>query len=225
LAETPRALFVYGGWEGHEPEGCAEIYGDLLASHGFAVEQSSTLAVFSDAAALDGLRLIVPFWSMGTIADTELRGLVDAVEGGVGLAGFHGGMGDSFRSEPEYQFMVGGQFVAHPDDFVEYRVEIVDRHGPITRGISDFTILSEQYYMHVDPANHVLATTTFETRSAPWTNGTRMPVVWTRHHGLGRVYYSSLGHSLDDHAITEVRTLHTRGMLWAGGASLNSARV
>jgi uncharacterized protein len=224
LAETPRALLVHGGWKGHEPERCAEIYGDILASHGFAVERSSTLAAFRDVAALDGLRLIVPFWTMGTLADPELRGLLHAVEGGVGLAGFHGGTGDSFRNETEYQFMVGGQFVAHPDDLVEYRVEIVDRHDPITRGMGDFTILSEQYYMHVDPANHVLATTTFETRSAPWINGTRMPVAWTRNHGLGRVFYSSLGHSLDDHAIAEVRTLHTRGMLWAGGAPLNSGR-
>lgn len=225
MAETRRALLVFGGWEGHEPEACADIYGNILASHGFTVERSQALDLFTDAVALNGFSLIVPFWTMGTIADRELQGLLGAVEGGVGLAGFHGGIGDSFRNQPEYQFMVGGQFVAHPDDLVDYRVEIVDRDDPITRGIGDFTILSEQYYMHVDPANRVLATTTFETRSAPWINGTRMPVAWTRQHGLGRVFYSSLGHSIDDHAIAEVRALHTRGMLWASGADLDRLRV
>jgi uncharacterized protein len=204
MTDAPRALLVYGGWEGHDPEECADIYGGILARHGFGVELSETLEVFADPDRLDGLNLIVPFWTMGTIEEPQLQGLLRAVESGVGLTGFHGGMGDSFRTEPEYQFMVGGQFVAHPDDLVEYRVEIVDRDDPITRGVGDFTILSERYHMHVDPANGVLAATTFETRSAPWINGTRMPVAWTRHHGLGRVFYSSLGHSIDDHAITEV---------------------
>jgi hypothetical protein len=225
LPDTPRALLVYGGWEGHEPEKCAHIYGRILASHGFTVERAQTLDVFTDSGALSGLSLIVPFWTMGTISEPQLRGLLETIEGGVGLAGFHGGVGDSFRNDPAYQFMVGGQFVAHPDDIIEYRVEIADRDDPITHGIGDFKVVSEQYYMHVDPANRVLATTTFETRSAPWINGTRMPVAWTRLYGLGRVFYSSLGHSLDDHAIAEVRALHARGMLWASGADLDRPSV
>ena len=217
MTDAPRALLVYGGWEGHDPEKCADIYGGILEGHGFAVEVSQTLDVFADPDRLEGLSLIVPFWTMGTIDEPQLQGLLRAVEGGVGLAGFHGGMGDSFRTYPEYQFMVGGQFVAHPDDIVEYRVEIAEHDHPITRGIGDFTIVSEQYYMHVDPGNRVLATTIFETQGAPWINGTRMPVMWTRRHGNGRVFYSSLGHSVEDHLVAEVRALHTRGMVWTGG--------
>jgi type 1 glutamine amidotransferase len=223
-ADGPRALLVYGGWQGHHPERRADVYRGILANHGFAVDVSQTLDVFADAHGLDEFSLIVPFWTMGTIDEAQLGGLLRAVEGGVGLAGFHGGIGDSFRNEPEYQFMVGGQFVAHPDDIVEYRVEIVDPEHPITRGIGGFTVVSEQYYMHVDPGNHVLATTTFETQSAPWINGTTMPVMWTRSHRSGRVFYSSLGHSVEDHALDEVRALHTRGMLWASGRDLDGGR-
>jgi hypothetical protein len=221
MTERPRALVVHGGWEGHDPRETAEIYGGILQQHGFEVETSETLDAYADPGRLAGLSLIVPIWTMGAIEAAQLRGLVRAVEGGVGVAGWHGSMGDSFRNDPDYQFMVGGQFVAHPDDELAYKVEIVDRADPITRGLDDFTVVSEQYYMHVDPGNRVLATTTFETRTAPWINGTRMPVVWTRHHGRGRVFYSSLGHTLDDHAIPEVREIHTRGMLWASGADLD----
>lgn len=218
MPDSRRALLVYGGWEGHDPLETAEIYGGILEGHGFDVELSDTLDSFADPGKLDGLDLIVPIWTMGRIAEPQLKGLVKAVEGGIGVAGWHGSMGDAFRDDPEYQFMVGGQFVSHPDDWLRFPVEFVDGDDPITRGLDDFELLSEQYYMHVDPANRVLATTVFETRTAPWINGTRMPVAWTRHHGSGRVFYSSLGHTLDDHAVPQVRTLHTRGLLWAAGA-------
>ena len=109
-----------------------------------------------------------------------------------------------------YQFMVGGQWVAHPGDQHEYKVHIVDHADPITAGIDHFNIVSEQYYMHVDPSNHVLATTTFEC------NGCTMPVVWKRMWGKGRVFYSSLGHCAKEFTdVPQMMTILTRGMLWA----------
>ena len=57
------------------------------------------------------------------------------------------------------------------------------------QGITDFDYPSEQYYMHVDPANEVLATTTFSGEHAPWIEGVVMPVVWKRRYGEGRVFY------------------------------------
>jgi hypothetical protein len=218
MAEARRALLVYGGWEGHDPREAAEIYGGILESNGFEVQASDSLEVFADRRLLAGVDLIVPIWTMGTIEESQLKGLLHAVESGVGLAGWHGTMGDSFRNDPEYQFMVGGQLVAHPDDWLRFRVEFVDSDHPITQGLEDFELESEQYYMHVDPTNQVLATTVFETRTAPWINGARIPVAWTRGHGRGRVFYSSIGHTLDDHAIPQVRTMHTRGLLWAARA-------
>jgi hypothetical protein len=143
------------------------------------------------------------------------------VEGGVGLGGCHGGMCDSFREATDYQFMTGGQWVAHPGgDDVEYTVRVVDREHEITRGIDDFVVRSEQYYLHVDPANRVLAVTHFPVADGPHVaNGdVDMPVVWTRLHGLGRVFYCSLGHRASVLEQEPALELCTRGLLWASGA-------
>jgi type 1 glutamine amidotransferase len=219
-----RALILQGGWEGHDPLAFAEHYAARLREAGLAVEIASSLDALLDREALRGLSLIVPIWSMGTISPEPLQNLLDAVADGVGLAGFHGGMGDAFRDAPEFQWMVGGQFVAHPDGIKEYEVAIVDRESPITRGLGDFRVTSEQYYMHVDPSNHVLATTTFHPAAAPWAEGVVMPVAWTRRWGAGAVFYSSIGHSVRELDVPEVGELQQRGMLWAAAARSERGR-
>ena len=211
------ALIVSGGWEGHEPEQCAEIFKEFLQKEGFAVELSCTLDVYCDKARMQALNLIVPIWSMGTLTPEQEKGLLDAIAAGAGIAGWHGGMGDSFRSSTEYQFMVGGQWVAHPGNIVTYTVNISNHEDPVTAGIWDFSITSEQYYMHVDPSNEVLATTTFSGDDLPWIAGVVMPVVWKRMWGKGRVFYTSLGHVAKDFDTTEVKEIVERGMLWASG--------
>lgn len=204
------ALIVQGGWQGHEPKQVSEILARWLRESGFEAEVSDTLDSFKEAERLRALDLIVPVWTMGKITSEQLGPLLTAVEGGVGIAGLHGGMGDAFRDATDYQFMVGGQWVAHPGGAeVIYSVNMTDVPSPITEGVSDFQVTSEQYYMHVDPVNSVLATTTFAV------NGTVMPAVWTKMHGEGRVFYCSVGHVARDLEIPEMRTLMTRGMLWA----------
>jgi len=215
------ALVVWGGWEGHEPERVAAILAGELEREGFAVEVSDTLASFADLERLRALDLVVPIWTMGEIGEPELASLCEAVRGGVGLGGCHGGMGDSFRAAPEFQFMVGGQWVAHPgDDGVTYTVRIADPDHFVTRGIGDFEVASEQYYMHVDPSNRVLATTRFPVADGPHVpNGPfDMPVVWTRLYGAGRVFYCSVGHKAEIVERPEVLTMMTRGLLWAARA-------
>jgi type 1 glutamine amidotransferase len=152
---------------------------------------------------------------MSKIAKEEVENLSRAVQGGVGLGGYHGGMGDAFREAVEYQFMCGGQWVAHPGNVIDYRVNVVKGDDPIMAGIGDFPYHSEQYYMHVDPSNEVLATTTFSGEHAPWIAGVVMPVVWKRHHGKGRVFYSSLGHVAKEFEVPQMRTILRRGLLWA----------
>lgn len=212
---TKKALIVWGGWEGHEPEKCSQVVSSLLREDGFSVEMSDELSIFSDPKKLESYHLIVPNWTMGKLAPEEEKGLLEAVKSGTGIAGWHGGMGDAFRENTSYQFMVGGQFVSHPDNLRHYVVNITVREDPIMRGLADFSIRSEQYYMHVDPSNEVLATTTFQTESAPWINGTAIPVVWKRMWGVGKVFYSSLGHVASDFDVPEAREILRRGMGWA----------
>jgi type 1 glutamine amidotransferase len=213
----PSALMVYGGWDGHEPKQCVELFAPILEGHGFDVQLSDSLDAYLDAERLRSLDLIVPVWTMGTITKEQEAGLLEAVKGGVNIAGWHGGMADSFRDNTNYQFMVGGQWVAHPGNVIDYSVAIVRPDDPITAGLNDFQMHSEQYYLHVDPSNEVLATTTFGGEYAPWISGTVMPVVWKRRWGEGRVFYCSLGHKAHDFDVPEARTIVERGMLWAAG--------
>ncbi len=210
-----RALIVWGGWEGHEPKQCAEIFAPWLQSQGYEVIVSNTLDTYTDKDLMGSLNLIVPIWTMGTITPEQEAGLLDAVRSGVGIAGWHGGMGDSFRNNTEYQFMVGGQWVAHPGNIIDYEVNIIKPEDPIVAGLSDFKMHSEQYYMHVDPSNEVLATTTFSGEYCEWIAGTVMPVVWKRRYGKGCVFYSSLGHVAKDFEVPEALEIMKRGMLWA----------
>jgi len=209
------ALMVWGGWPGHEPKQCVDIFEPFLREQGYDVEVSDTLEVYADERKMSSLDLIVPVWTQGEITREQETGLLEAVKRGVGIAGWHGGMGDSFRNNVDYQFMVGGQWVAHPGGIIDYDVEIIDRHDPITADLPDFHMRSEQYLMHVDPSNHVLAVTTFGGEYCPWVEGTIMPVVWKRMWGAGRVFYSSLGHVAKDFDVPEARIMVERGMLWA----------
>jgi len=209
------ALMVWGGWDGHQPRETAGIFAAVLRETGYSVELSDMLDAYLDRDRLMRLDLIVPVWTMGTITTPQEQGLLEAVRSGVGVAGWHGGMGDSFRANPDYQFMVGGQWVAHPGGVIDYEVHIVDHRDPITAGLSDFKMHSEQYYMHVDPSNQVLATTTFSGEHCPWIAGCVMPVAWKRMYGQGRVFYCSLGHVAQDFEVSEAREIMRRGMLWA----------
>jgi uncharacterized protein len=209
-----KALIVWGGWSGHEPEQCAKIVRGILREDGFTVRVADSTAAFADPA-IAGLSLIVPIITQIKIEKEEIANLSQAVKGGVGLGGFHGGMGDSFREAVEYQFMTGGQWVAHPGNIIDYTVNITKPRDPLMKGIRDFAYHSEQYYMHVDPSNEVLATTTFSGEHAAWTKGVVMPVVWKRHHGKGRVFYSSLGHQAKEFEVSEMATMLRRGINWA----------
>jgi len=210
-------LFVWGGWDGHEPKQCVDILAPIMESEGFQVEISDSLDSYLDRDKMQSLSLVVPVWTMGEITSEQESGLLKAIHSGVGVAGWHGGMGDSFRMNTEYQFMVGGQWVAHPGGIVDYEVNIINHEDPITAGIPDFKMTSEQYYMHVDPCNEVLATTTFsgENGDVPWVKGCVMPVVWKRMWGQGRVFYNSLGHIATDWNVPEAKEIMRRGMLWA----------
>ena len=209
-----KALVAWGGWEGHTPQESTEITRSMLESNHFSVDVVEGTEAFRDPD-LSRYDLIVPVITMSTIEKGEVKNLCKTVEKGTGLAGFHGCMCDSFRSSVEYQFMTGGQWVAHPGNIIDFSVEIRPTEDPITEGIQNFPYKSEQYFMHVDPSNEVLATTTFTGEHCSWVEGVKMPVVWKRIHGVGRVFYSALGHVAEEFKVREMATMFERGMLWA----------
>ncbi|MGN7413273.1 MULTISPECIES: ThuA domain-containing protein [unclassified Paenibacillus] len=224
-----KALIVWGGWDGHEPEQVAAIFERILKEEQFEVEVSNTLESYADAEKLLGLDLIVPLWTMGQIEQELVNNVSAAVQSGVGLAGLHGGMCDAFRNNVDWQFMTGGQWVAHPgNDGVEYMVNMKRGSSPLLDHIEDFQVKSEQYYLHVDPAVEVLATTRFPVVSGPHAaNGpVDMPVVWTKRWGAGRVFYNSLGHHADIVDMKPVTEMMRSGFKWtAAGKELAKSRV
>jgi uncharacterized protein len=215
-----KALIVQGGWDGHEPVQVTEVFRKTLVDCGFDVEVSDTLDAFLDVEKLKSLHLIIPVWTMGQIKNEQCQPVLEAVASGVGIAGCHGGMCDAFRDNTEWQFMTGGQWVAHPGGEVEYTVNVKRGSGPIVEGLEDFKVKSEQYYVHIDPAIEVLATTRFPVAEGYHsTNGAvDVPVIWTKRWGQGNVFYSSLGHHADVFDIPEALESMRRGFLWAAKA-------
>lgn len=219
-----KALIVWGGWLGHQPEEVAAIFRGQLEEEGFSVEVSSTLEAFADVEKLKALDLIIPLWTMGRIDQKLVDNVSEAVQHGVGLAGCHGGMCDAFRENVDWQFMTGGQWVAHPgNDGVNYTVNISHSSSPLIKGIEDFDVCTEQYYMHIDPAIEVLATTRFSLAKGPHAlnKAVDMPVVWTKRWGRGRVYYNSLGHQANIMEIPVVKELMKRGFLWCAEGEID----
>lgn len=213
------ALIVWGGWDGHQPREVAGVFERVLKEDGFEVEVSDTLDSFKTLDKIAGLSLIVPVWTMSKLSDEQGKAVFRVVsQDGVGVAGCHGGMCDAFRENTEWQFMTGGQWVSHPgNDNTRYRVKVINTGSPITAGIGDFDVSSEQYYMHVDPAVRVHATTEFPVADGPHVPNGKfdMPVVWTKYYGKGKIFYNSLGHHADIVESEPCLTLMRRGFAWA----------
>ena len=216
-----KALIFQGGWDGHEPILVSKRFAGLLEKEGFTATITDTLDSLADLDALMELDLLVACWTMGGIDGKYTENVAKAVASGVGLAGCHGGMCDSFRNDTQWQFITGGQWVSHPGgDGVEYMVNITSNSSPIVAGLSDFPVKSEHYYLHIDPAIEVLATTRFPHAEVPYYHLSNkpvdMPVAWTKMWGLGRVFYTSLGHHDDvfDNS-PNAQEIMRRGMLWA----------
>jgi uncharacterized protein len=210
---SKRALVVRGGWEGHDPVATTDRYAKFLSEQDYAVTTSSTLDAYLED--LSGFDLIVQNWTMGTITAEQLNGLLAAVRAGTGFAGWHGGIVDAFRDQPGYHLLTGGQFIHHAKDFVSYVVHPVGEHE-IVADVEPFEVHSEQYYVHADPGNEILATTEFlPDPDRPEIDTPTMPVIWVRRHGTGRVFVNTVGHRMADLELPAVHETITRGLLWA----------
>jgi hypothetical protein len=214
-----RVLYLYGGWPGHKPYEVADWARKLFGSLGFDVTETND--IFALDADLTGYDLIALNWNNALVSEgltaAQENSLLTAVEGGTGIAAWHGAAA-AFRTSLKYHWLIGGSFLEHPaGEGVKYpyTVSITDRDHDITAGVEDFQVASEQYYMSVDPNNHVLAETTFTGEQLPWLVGLRVPQAWTRTWGRGRVFYSAVGHDLDDLENPQVTRLCTQGFAWA----------
>jgi uncharacterized protein len=225
-----RALVVRGGWDGHQPVEATDRYVPFLEASGFAVQVSDTTAPYADAELMAGVDLVVQCVTMSTIEKDEFTGLRAAVEAGTGFGGWHGGIADSFRNTSDYLQLVGGQFACHPgkhpdeqvgeqsDNYVPYRVNLTaaGREHPITAGLDDFDLVTEQYWVLADDYNDVLATTTQQVREwDAWHREVTSPAIWTRQWGEGRVFVCTPGHHVDVLEDPNVDTVVRRGLLWA----------
>ena len=213
---SKKAFISWGGWDGHEPAKTSDIMRAALEEEDYEVRVENSLELFEDADFLADQDIVIPCWTMSQISNPQTMGLLNAIKNGTGCAGWHGGMGDSFRNNTEYQFMVGGQFICHPGGVIDYEVEITS-DDPIVNGLSKFKMNSEQYFMHVDPSNEVLATTTFsgDYWGIDWVKDVVMPVCWKKTYGKGRVFYSALGHVASDFNVPEAKEIMKRGVIWA----------
>jgi type 1 glutamine amidotransferase len=214
-----RTLSLFGGWPGHSPSQIGAWTRGILDELGHQVDETSDM--FALDADLTGYDLIILGWNNALttedLTEAQEAALLGAVEGGTGVAAWHGAAA-AFRSSLAYHFLLGGDFIEHPagEGYPQpYDVTIVDHDHPITAGVGDFSVASEQYYMHVDPNNHVLAETTFTGEHLPWLAGHRMPQAWVRRWGGGRVFYHAIGHTVADLDDPDVRRLTARGIAWA----------
>ncbi len=210
------ALVVWGGFDGHEPKQAVDRFIPSLEEAGYELEVVNTLEPYADVERLKELDLIVQCWTMGELVPEQELGLAAAIRSGVGLAGWHGGLADAFRAAPLYQLVVGGQFVTHPPGSARYGVRIEASEDPITEGIDDFEIESEQYFHQVDVNNTVLATSAFVGFDGGFMAGARNPFVWKRTFGEGRVFYAGFGHVAADFDVPQAHEIVRRGLLWAG---------
>jgi|TARA_B110000977_G_scaffold137327_1_gene174443 type 1 glutamine amidotransferase len=223
--KNKKVVYVWGGWKNHHPEKTVDLFVPWLRSEGAIVEVFNTLEVYADTAVMEQADLIIQQWTMGEMTKNESKGLQKAILNGTGMAGWHGGTGDSFRGNLNYQYMIGGQFVSHPGGKSEFTVKIIDRKDPITKGLKDFYVKNtEQYYMLMDPNVKVLATSKFtkasylkkgSKKSENVVTGSVVPVVWKKNFGKGRIFYNSLGHNIEDFDVPVLMEIHKRGIRWA----------
>src|SRR5665647_281850 len=147
--------------ERHEevrPVDATDLFVPFLEEHGFEVRIEESNEVYAEEPLMRRTDLVVQSVTMSEISREAFRGLAAAVRRGTGLAGWHGGIADSYRACSDYLQLIGGQFATHPskdpaqcvgdetDNFLPYTVHVTDlgRAHEITAGVEDFTFTTEQ---------------------------------------------------------------------------------
>ncbi len=212
------AFFLYGGFPGHFPYEIAEWADGIMGELGFEVTHTNDPHQLDQD--LTGYDVIVcgvdQAMTTEDLTDRAERSLLDAVAQGTGSSAGTG------RRRPSGPACSSASSSAHRSSNIRGREgggplhrDIVDREHDITRGVDDFQAASEQYYMHDDPAVHVLATTTFTGEHLPWGRWGQDAGGLDEAVGQGAGFYQALGHLPKDVQAPPVEHMVRQGLRWA----------
>jgi hypothetical protein len=173
------------------------------------------------------------------------QALFDFVRSGRGIVVYHSSFAMGDPSWPEFEQLAGAMLrpaaVSRRNPALDFKVDIVDRDDPITRGMNaSYLDVTDDMYVSMlwAPGEqiHVLATgvddraaynpASFPPRNYPILNmpkkiadlpgiGKSHPLVWTKRYGQGRVFAITLGHGPEAVARPFFVGLLTRGAEWA----------
>ncbi len=216
-----RALVLWGGYPGHQPEEAVERFVPFLKNGGFDVVVANDLAAYADARLMSGLSLILQNWTKGDLTPDQFQGLSDAVRSGAGLVGWHGGLCDAFRHMPEYQFMTGGSGSLTRAEARLATPSILRQAPPRIRSWPDWahstSFPSSTTWQSTRRSRYSRQPRSAGGAEAPWINEAVIPAVWRRRWDHGRVFYMSWGHQASDFDVEPARVIAERGLLWAAG--------
>jgi type 1 glutamine amidotransferase len=157
------------------------------------------------------------------------QALLDAIQGGKGFVGFHCASdtfhspGESNQTQPlderdPYIRMIGGEFIRHGEQQTT-TMTVVDPEFPGATGLGSGFAKHEEWYSlknFADDLHVILVNETKEMRGRDY-DRPPYPATWTRNHGRGRVFYTSMGHREDVWTSPEFQNLVIGGITWAVG--------
>jgi type 1 glutamine amidotransferase len=142
------------------------------------------------------------------------RALTRFVRRGGAFVGTHSAS-DTLHSWPGYERLLGAEFERH-GAIEPGRLLVSRRPHRITRGLPASFELTEEFYEFTAPLPaNTRVLVRLDAGSVPDELGTRLPLVWARRYGEGRVFYNALGHRPETWRARPFRRLVARGLKWA----------
>jgi len=179
---------------------------------------------------LERYSAILLYFHASKVSEESLAALDTYVAEGGGLVAIHSASA-SFEEHRAYSAILGGRFLQH-GVIAPYTVRQTRKAGAFAGGgpssgrsdnarrsahlapdfppIDSFTIRDELYVHEYDPDNFVHFVV--DTEDGP------EPVVWSRLHGKGRVFYLAAGHRTDTLRHPAIRNILRYGIRWAADA-------
>ena len=207
--ETIKSL-VFVGTEGiyHDHEGNGLYITEMLNDFdNIEADFSRDYDVLANG--LERYQSVLFYTDVGELTEEQESGLLTYTRSGGGFFGLHTAAA-SFRKSEGYHDMLNGFFSGH-SPYMEFTVNVSDSEHPISKGLKDFDVTDELYYLkhNADISHHLMYAydhTKDETH------------VMAFHHtyGKGRVFYFALGHDMVVLENPSFQNIVQRGMLWVG---------